>query len=88
MQLFRNNSIDSVSFEDTAKKADLARPRISVYFKSKSDLTSALLEEIHPILLSKIEESIASRSMPREKIEAYLQANFKIVESIDHGFVF
>jgi AcrR family transcriptional regulator len=87
-QLFKTNGVEGVSFEDIAKKANLARPSIYVYFKSKSDLISALLEESYPVLFSEIEAAMASKSKPREKIEAFFQANLRIVESGHHDFVF
>lgn len=87
-QLFKLKGVERVSFEDIAKKASLARPSIYVYFESKSDLVSALLEEAHPVLFAEIEAAMASKSTAREKVEAFFNANLRIVASGQHDFVF
>ena len=66
--------------EEIAKKAQLAKGTIYLYFDSKEDLFFSVTERKLDILLNKIEEELKKSNLPSQRIRKVIGVHLKFLE--------
>ena len=88
IDIFGRAGYYGASMNDIAEAAGVTKPVLYQHFDSKSDLYSALLEEVGNRMLEAIAEATAEAATGREKTEQGFQAYFRWVAHRHDEFMF
>jgi AcrR family transcriptional regulator len=83
-ELICRRGLAAVSFGEIADKADLARPSVYEYFRSKSELASALIESEFPPWIAAVKSEMGKHRSPKRRIEAFFDIQAKMFAKGDH----
>lgn len=70
-----------------AQRAGMARPSVYDYFSSGDDLLAAMVEDITPRWISRINDAVAGASSPAEQVLAHIRANLDMVAEGEHSAI-
>lgn len=79
-KLFAKRGLYPTTIDDIAKEAKLAKGTIYLYFESKEDLFSSVIERKLDALLDRIEEGVKEPASPSQRINATIGIHLKFLE--------
>ncbi len=83
-ELLLDGGYPALSFASVAERADLARPSVYSYFKSKDEMVVAACEQALPRFLDRIERSMARARTPRSRLAAFVRAQLEAAAEGEH----
>lgn len=78
-QLFAHKGIENTTMNDIANASDKGRRTIYTYFKNKREIYNAVIEKEADQLVARLRKVVESDLPPAEKLRAYLDTRFDIV---------
>jgi AcrR family transcriptional regulator len=84
LDLLLDGGYPALSFGTVAQRAELARPSVYSYFKSKDDMVVAACEELMPRFMDRINRSMARARTPRSRLAAFVRAQLEGVGAGEH----
>ncbi|TDD89622.1 TetR/AcrR family transcriptional regulator [Actinomadura darangshiensis] len=82
--LLLEGGYQALSFGAVAERAELARPSVYWYFKSKDDIIAAICEESLPAFLARVHEAMSHAETPRDRLAAYVRSQLEAVADGEH----
>jgi AcrR family transcriptional regulator len=79
-RVFAKKGFDAALVDDIAAEAGIAKGTVYLYFKSKTDIYHAALQEDMAALARLKTERVAAASTPRDKLRAYIAAAVEYCE--------
>jgi len=83
-----DEGLPALRFGELADRAKLARPSIYEYFKTKSDVVVALIEDEVPNWRSAVSDAMSSARSPEESLAAFVRAILQLVKAGRHELAF
>jgi AcrR family transcriptional regulator len=77
--VFAQRGYQSTTMDEIAKEAGFTKPILYQYFESKSTLYQEIVATTGSALIENLMAAVASRDLPREKIEVAFQVYFDMV---------
>lgn len=78
-QLFARKGIENTTMNDIATASEKGRRTIYTYFKNKREIYNAVIEHESEQLVKRVRDVVESSLSPAEKLRAYLETRFDIV---------
>lgn len=76
---------EAPSMAEVAALAGLARPSAYQYYKSRTDLLNALVQDVFPRWAQRVEDAMAAEKQPADRILAYVLTNIALVAEGEHA---
>ncbi len=83
-QLFVRQGIDNVTMNDIATASDRGRRTVYTYFRTKSDIFQAVVENEAQRVLRELEQALSLTSTPTERLKALLEFRFTVPHDNRH----
>jgi len=84
-QLFAYKGIENTTMNDIATASDRGRRTIYTYFRTKSDIYQAVIEDESARILNNLEETVGAVSEPCDKLRALMEYRIAIAVENAHG---
>lgn len=84
-QLFVRQGIDNVTMNDIATASDRGRRTVYTYFRTKSDIYQAVVENEAQNVLSELRQAMSLASTPADRLRTLLEFRFDMPYSTRHG---
>lgn len=76
----------ALNFNTIAERADLARPSVYRYFKSKDEMIVAACEDRLPRFLERVDQAMSHARTPRSRLAAFVRAQLEAAGDGEHRF--
>ncbi|MBE6305807.1 MAG: TetR/AcrR family transcriptional regulator [Bacteroidales bacterium] len=87
-QLFARKGIENTTMNDIATASDRGRRTIYTYFRTKSEIYQAVIEDESARIIKELSQTIESRITPGDKLRALMEYRIKfVVDSPSSGDV-
>jgi AcrR family transcriptional regulator len=83
-EILTEDGYDSLTFGVLAERADLSRPSVYSYFKSKDDILLAVCEAVLPRFFRRIDRAMALARSPQAQLVAFVRAQLQAAADGEH----
>lgn len=85
-QLFARQGIENTTMNDIASASDRGRRTLYTYFRTKSDIYQAVVEDEARRIVAELEEKVNAESSPADKLRALMEYRITIALDRPHGY--
>jgi AcrR family transcriptional regulator len=85
-KVFAQNGFQPTTMDDIAREAGFTKPILYQYFESKATLYQEIVASTGAVLINDLMAAVATKELPREKIEVAFQVYFNMVVNDTEAF--
>lgn len=85
-QLFARKGIENTTMNDIATASDRGRRTIYTYFRTKSEIYQAVIEDESARIIKELKQTVDSRTAPGEKLRALMECRIAIAVDNPSGY--